>query len=78
MFGHLGFQHAVGPHFVFALIVTLPIEGDLVALAGFNMPVHGVVADVGLGADKPFNLDWPLLYVDVVRAHLQRLRILCS
>ena len=53
-FAHLGLQIAVGQGAVFADPLTLPVDGDPIAVAGFDVAVHAVVGDVEFAASEPF------------------------
>ena len=46
--------------------VALPEDGDVVAVSGGDVPVEGVVTDVGLAALEPVDGDGTLVHVEVV------------
>jgi hypothetical protein len=51
---HFGQQIAVGQRAFLADPLTLPVDRDALAVAGFDVPVHAVVGDVQFAASEPF------------------------
>ena len=46
-------------------VVALPVEGNVVTVPRKHVAIERVVANVGLAASEPFNLDLALAFVEI-------------